>query len=117
MPLVNIKVIRGVFTAEQRQDMVRRLTDAMVEIESKNRRPVTWSIVEEVTSEDWGIGGQPMHTADVKALAAIVRCGPFDAREKTLSPGIMRVATHALKPRAGGSYRWGRVSALSERGR
>jgi 4-oxalocrotonate tautomerase len=69
MPLINVKVIEGVFFAEQRQDMVRHLTDAMVEIEGENLRPVTWCIVEEVTSGDWGVGGQPMHTADAKALA------------------------------------------------
>ena len=69
MPLINVKVIEGVFTAEERQDMVRRLTDAMVEVEGENLRPVTWCIVEEVTSGAWGIGGQPVHTADAKALA------------------------------------------------
>lgn len=33
-------------------------------------RSVTWVIVEEVSSGDWAIGGQPLTTADVKALAA-----------------------------------------------
>jgi hypothetical protein len=33
-------------------------------------RAVTWVVVEEVASGDWGIGGNPLHTADVKALAA-----------------------------------------------
>lgn len=33
-------------------------------------RPVTTVIVEEVKSGDWGIGGRPMTTDDVKALAA-----------------------------------------------
>jgi hypothetical protein len=33
-------------------------------------RPVTWVIVEEVKSGDWGIAGNPLSTADVKALAA-----------------------------------------------
>ena len=70
MPLVNVKVIEGVFSAAQKQDMVRRLTDAMVEIEGENMRPVTWVVVEEVKSGDWGIGGNPLSTADVRALAA-----------------------------------------------
>jgi len=70
MPFVNVKVIEGVFSATQKQDMVRRLTDAMVEIEGENMRPVTWVVVEEVKSGDWGIGGNPLSTADVKALAA-----------------------------------------------
>ncbi|HXR70942.1 4-oxalocrotonate tautomerase family protein [Actinocrinis sp.] len=70
MPLVNVKVIEGVFDAEQKQRIVRDLTEAMVEIEGENMRPVTWVIVEEVTSGEWGIGGNPLSTADVKALAA-----------------------------------------------
>jgi len=70
MPLVNVKLIEGVFDAEQKQRIVRDLTEAMVEIEGENMRPVTWVIVEEVTSGEWGIGGNPLSTADGKALAA-----------------------------------------------
>jgi 4-oxalocrotonate tautomerase len=70
MPFVNVKVIEGVFSPEQKQSIVRRLTDTMVEIEGENMRPVTWVVVEEVRSGDWGIGGNPLSTADVKALAA-----------------------------------------------
>jgi 4-oxalocrotonate tautomerase len=39
-------------------------------IEGENMRPITWIIVEEVKSGDWGIAGDPKSTADVKALAA-----------------------------------------------
>jgi 4-oxalocrotonate tautomerase len=49
---------------------VRSVTDAMVEIDGENMRPVTWVVVEEISSGDWGVGGTPLHTADVKALAA-----------------------------------------------
>jgi len=69
MPLVNVKVIEGVFTDEQKREMVARLTDTMVAIEGEKMRQVTWVIVEEVKSGDWGIGGQALTTADVKALA------------------------------------------------
>ena len=72
MPFINVKVIENVFSTEQKQEMVQRLTDAMVAIEGENMRPVTWVVVEEVNSGDWGIGGQPLTTADVKALAAAV---------------------------------------------
>jgi 4-oxalocrotonate tautomerase len=70
MPFINVKVIEGVFAPQQKQDMVRRLTDAMVDIEGENMRPVTWVVVEEVKSGDWGIAGNPLTTDDVKALAA-----------------------------------------------
>jgi 4-oxalocrotonate tautomerase len=70
MPFVNVKVIEGVFSSEQKQDMVRQLTDTMVKIEGENMRPVTWVVIEEVKSGDWGIAGNPLSSADVKALAA-----------------------------------------------
>jgi 4-oxalocrotonate tautomerase len=62
--------IEGVFTEAQKREIVRKLTDAMVSIEGETMRPVTLVIVEEVKSGDWGIGGKPLTTADVKALAA-----------------------------------------------
>jgi len=70
MPLIQVKIIEGVFSQEQKQEMVKKLTDAMVSIEGENMRQVTMCIVEEVKSGDWGIGGKPLTTADVKALAA-----------------------------------------------
>jgi len=75
MPLIQVKVIEGVFTQAQKQEMVRKLTDAMVSIEGEKMRPVTWVIVEEVASGNWGIGGKPLTTADVKALAACKSTG------------------------------------------
>ncbi len=69
MPLVNVKLIEGVFTPTQKQEMIRKLTDTMVEIEGENLRSVTWVVIEEVKSGDWGLGGNPLTTSDVKALA------------------------------------------------
>ena len=68
MPLVNIKVIEGVFTREQKQEMIQKVTDTMVSIEGENLRPVTWVMVEEVKSGDWGIAGKGYTTENVKAL-------------------------------------------------
>lgn len=70
MPFVNVKIVEGLFSPSQKQDIVRELTDAMVEIAGENMRGVTWVVLEEVKSGDWGIGGQPLTTADVRALAA-----------------------------------------------
>lgn len=69
MPLVNVKLIEGVFTSAQKQEMIRKLTDTMVSIEGENMRSVTWVVIEEVKSGDWGIGGNPLTTEDVRALA------------------------------------------------
>ena len=70
MPLIQVNIIEGVFSPQQKQEIVKKLTDAMVAIEGENMRPVTWCIVEEVKSGDWGIAGKPLTTGDVKALAS-----------------------------------------------
>lgn len=70
MPFINVKVIEGVFSPEQKRAIVERLTDAMVAIEGENMQPVTWVVVDEVHSGDRAIGGKPLTTADVQALAA-----------------------------------------------
>ena len=70
MPLINVKLIEGVFSNSQKQEIVEKVTDAMVSIEGENMRQVTLVIVEEVKSGDWGIGGKTLTTNDVKALAA-----------------------------------------------
>jgi 4-oxalocrotonate tautomerase len=54
----------------QKKQMIEKLTDAMVSIEGENMRSVTWVKISEVTSGEWGIGGQPLTTEAVKALAA-----------------------------------------------
>ena len=70
MSLIQVKVIEGVFTTPQKREIVERLTDAMVEIQGENMRQLTWCVVEEVASGDWGIGGKALTTSDVHALAA-----------------------------------------------
>jgi 4-oxalocrotonate tautomerase len=70
MPLVQVKVIEGVFSDAQKQEMIRKLTDVMVSIEGESMRGVTWVVVEEVKSGCWGIGGKALTTSDVHALAA-----------------------------------------------
>lgn len=75
MPFVNVKLIEGVFSPDQKKDMIAKLTETMVSIEGENMRPVTWVVIEEVASGEWGIGGNALTTADVKALAAGVPVG------------------------------------------
>jgi 4-oxalocrotonate tautomerase len=70
MPLLNVKMIEGVFTPTQKQDMIRKLTDTMVSIEGESMRPYTVVVLEEVKSADWGVGGNALTTSDVKAIAA-----------------------------------------------
>jgi len=68
MPLATIKVIEGVFSGDEKQRMIEKVTEAMVSVEGENLREKTVVILEEVKSGDWGIGGKTLTTDDVKHL-------------------------------------------------
>jgi 4-oxalocrotonate tautomerase len=70
MPLITVDLIEGVFSPEQKRQIIHKLTEAMVSIEGENMRGVTWVKISETTSGEWGIGGKPLTTEAVKALAA-----------------------------------------------
>jgi 4-oxalocrotonate tautomerase len=70
MPYVHVRLIEGVFNADEKHEMLTRLTETMVDIEGEALRPVTHVTIEEVKSGDWGIGGKPYTTQDVKDLRA-----------------------------------------------
>jgi 4-oxalocrotonate tautomerase len=70
MPLINVTVIEGVFDDEQKHQIIERLTDAMVSVEGENMRQVTWCVIEEVKSGDFGIAGNALTTEQVRALAS-----------------------------------------------
>ena len=69
MPLVEIHVIKGVFSPEQKSQMIAKVTDAMVSVEGEKLRGVTWVKISEVQGGDWAIGGQPLQAADVRKMA------------------------------------------------
>lgn len=70
MPLVTIDLIKNVFTPAQKQELIERVTDAMISVEGEAMRPVTWVRINEVSEGDWAIGGQSLTASAVHAMAA-----------------------------------------------
>ncbi|HSQ70665.1 MAG TPA: 4-oxalocrotonate tautomerase family protein [Steroidobacteraceae bacterium] len=70
MPLVTIDVIKDVFTPQQKQQLIEKVTAAMIEVEGENMRPVTWVRINEFEGGDWAIGGKRLAAKDVQALAS-----------------------------------------------
>lgn len=70
MPMVTIDVIKGVFTPKQKEQLIEKVTAAMLDVEGENMRGVTWVRIAEFESGDWAVGGRRLTTADVQALAA-----------------------------------------------
>ncbi len=70
MPLVTIDVIKDVFTPAQKRALIDKVTQAMIEVEGENMRPVTWVRIQEFEGGDWAIGGKALRATDVHALAS-----------------------------------------------
>lgn len=68
MPLVDIHLIEGAFTPEQKREMIEKVTETMVGIEGEALRGVTWVRVQEFASGEWGIGGKAITADDVKGM-------------------------------------------------
>ena len=58
MPLTTVKVIEGVFSDEQKAQLIDKITEAMIEVEGEGMRDLTWVVIEEVKAGDWAIGGK-----------------------------------------------------------
>lgn len=68
MPLVQIKGISGYLTLPQKQEIISKVTDAIVSVEGEGLRPVTWVLIEDVASGEWGVAGKPVTTEDLCLL-------------------------------------------------
>ncbi|MFC3150857.1 4-oxalocrotonate tautomerase family protein [Litoribrevibacter euphylliae] len=57
MPYVNIKITDEQVTPEQKQALIEGATQLLVDVLNKNPK-TTFVIIEEVNTDNWGIGGQ-----------------------------------------------------------
>jgi len=69
VPLVQIKGISGYLSLQQKQEIISKVTDAIVSVEGEGLRPVTWVIIEDVASGQWGVGGQAVTTEAIRAMS------------------------------------------------
>ncbi len=59
MPYVNIKVTREGVTADQKTELISGVTDLLARVLDKSPA-TTFVVIDEVSLEDWGIGGLPV---------------------------------------------------------
>ena len=69
MPLIHVTQIENVFSQAQKQEMIQKLTDAMVSIEGEKLRSLTWVVIEEVKDGNLGIGGRPLSSGEARELS------------------------------------------------
>tara|TARA_R110002111_G_scaffold171448_3_gene236997 strand:+ start:1727 stop:1945 length:219 start_codon:yes stop_codon:yes gene_type:complete len=71
MPAIQVSVIKNVFTQEQKQEMISKLTDTMIEIigtDTPQVRGVTSCVIVEIEEGNWGIGGKGLTASNVHDL-------------------------------------------------
>jgi len=69
MPLVELTVFEDELSQEQAEDLIAGITNAVCASTSEKLRPVTWVVVREVRSGNWGVGGTPLGLADVRKMS------------------------------------------------
>jgi len=57
MPFVNIRITNEGATTEQKQQLIRGVTDLLADVLGKNPA-TTFVIIDEVETDNWGIGGE-----------------------------------------------------------
>lgn len=57
MPYVNIKITREGATAEQKAELIKGVTQLLVDVLGKNPA-TTFVVIDEVDTDNWGVGGE-----------------------------------------------------------
>ena len=68
MPFVEVKVFEDELTKDQTKELIQRITDTVTAVTSEKLRDVTWVIVSEVKSGNWGVGGNALGLEDVRKI-------------------------------------------------
>lgn len=61
MPYVHIQITREGATTEQKAELIRGTTELLVRVLNKNPA-TTFVVIEEVDTDNWGIGGETVTT-------------------------------------------------------
>ena len=57
MPYVNVRITEDGTTSKQKEEVIRRITDTMVEVLGKNRGTIA-VVIDEVPHDNWGLAGE-----------------------------------------------------------
>ncbi len=69
MPLVQITGVGDYLSLAQKQEIIRKVTDAVASVEGEGLRKVTWVTMQDVQPGARGVGGNPVTADDLRALA------------------------------------------------
>ncbi len=70
MALVTIEVPRDALSGRQKDEVSRRVTDALACVLGEPLREMTWVRICEIEEHDWAVGGRPLDACELHRIAA-----------------------------------------------
>ena len=71
MPFTSITLIKEALSAAQRQDMLQKVTDAIISVVGEDKRFEAWTVIEEsVNDGEWSVGGNRLTIDALQQLKA-----------------------------------------------
>ena len=67
MPYVNIRITRDGATSEQKAELIRGVTQLLVDVLGKDPK-TTFVVIDEVDTDNWGVSGETITVMRKKAL-------------------------------------------------
>jgi len=99
VPLIQVKLIEGVFTGPQKLEIVERLSEAMIEVAGESMRRVTWCMVEEGRERRLGHRRPGPHHRRPSGRSRAARALPTELMAAANPPG-----TRLLDPERAGDH-------------
>jgi 4-oxalocrotonate tautomerase len=62
MPIITVKVIKGVVLTsdEQKRDLLKKMTDTFISVVGELARPYTYCLIQETPLYEWSLAGVPL---------------------------------------------------------
>ena len=64
MPFVEVKSIKGVFTTEEKTQIIKDITNVFAQMKNDKFAEGTWVVMNELDDGNWGEGGSVLYADD-----------------------------------------------------
>lgn len=95
MPFINVKLVKGQATAEQKQQVIAGVTDLVVKVMGRDR-DLTVVVLDELEASQWAIGGRTLAQLPEKPVVSFVN---IKISKGTSNPAEMAAVLRAGKER------------------
>lgn len=69
MPVINIELTREGVTREQKQQLIKQVTDVITNVLNKDPQ-LTHVVIREIDTDNWGVGGEQVSALRAKGITA-----------------------------------------------